>query len=114
MHTQNQMRIGVSLAIVLVALCSLKEHTSALEPARLVETGPSKLFPGGTHVGVNLPLIFSMNMDTRPKHTGVKMDLSILMGLVHVFLDRQRNASGSNDGPIQVDIEGMSIYNNEA
>lgn len=114
MYLQSQMRICVSLAVVLVTLLVNQEQTSALEIPRLVETGPSKLFPGGTHVGVNVPLIFNMDMDTRPKHTGVKMDLSVLKGLVHVFLDRQRNASGSNEGPIQVDIEGMSVYNNQA
>lgn len=111
MSSRDQTKIILLIVGVLLVISS--SRVNGLEIPRLVETGSSKLYPGGTHVAVNVPLIFSMDMDTRPKHSGVKMDLNVLKGLVHVAMDRQADASGNNSGPIKVSIEGMTVYDNE-
>lgn len=113
MLNQKRMKIGVSIAIVIIAICAFQRKSDALELPKLVETNESKRFAGGSHVGVDLPLIFKMNLDTRANHSGVLMNLNILKGLVHVFVDRARDADGKNKGPIKVDIEGMTIYDND-
>lgn len=114
MSSKNQLRLSIlSIAVVMMAFCAFQKKADAIEVPKLVESGSSKRYSGGNHVGVNLPMIFNMDLDTRPNHSGVRMDLNVLKGLVHVFLDRQRNSSGKNSGPIQVDIEGMSVFNNQ-
>lgn len=107
------MIIFASLAVVMVAICSIEKQTRAMDVPKLVETGASKRFSGGNHVAVNLPSIFNMDLDTRPNHTGVRLDLNVLKGLVHVFLDRQRSASGKNSGPVKVELEGMPVFENQ-
>lgn len=98
----------VSLVVAL-AIVSMAGQSSAFE---FVSTGVSALSPNGTHVGVNLPGIFSLDLDTRGPGQGVRMSQSVLLGLVRVDLDRMNTSDGVMRGPVRVSVLGIPMYNN--
>ncbi|KAG9509816.1 hypothetical protein GZH46_01650 [Fragariocoptes setiger] len=81
----------------------------------LVDIGPSRVAPSeGRHVGVNVPLFFNMDLDTRGKIGQSRLNTNALMGLVHVERDRVRGQDGKLHGPIKVRVAGIPMfYNNE-
>lgn len=101
--------------IVSIALFSdmVIVHSSAaslFDP--LVETGVSEVSPDGKHVGVNVPGIYNLKLDTRGPLKGVRMNQSVLSGFVKVFIDRERAQNGQMRGPIRVSVGGVTMYNN--
>ena len=102
-----------SLAVVALALTA--RQSAAIDP--IVDTGVSELAPDGRHVAVHVPGIFNMVMDTRGppgSHKGVRMNMSVLAGMVRVFVDRALGPSGSMIGPIEVKVSGLTMYHNGA
>lgn len=93
-----------------IILALVPTHTDAW---RMVETSKSSLFPEGQHVGVNVPGIFNMKLDTRGSHNGIKMDQSVMAGLVKINMDRKRDANGQLQGPIKVKVGGITMYDNQ-
>lgn len=104
----------VAIALVAVSLAMTADRADAL--FRMVETGVSELSPDGRHVAVNIPGIFNMVLDTRGKDDqnrsmGARMSQSVMLGLVRLELDRERNGDNMR-GPISVSIGGFPIYEN--
>lgn len=102
--------VALAVSLVLVNLISQEANAFSLGP--LVNVGASKLFPDGRHVSVNVPAIFKMNLDTRGQHKGLKMDQSVLSGLVKISMDRTLGSDGNNTGPIKVSVGGMTMFDN--
>lgn len=97
-------------AITLVCLITEPQKVEALKP--LVSVHQSESFPDGTYVGVHLPLIYNLDMDSRGKGKGVKLEESILAGLVRVKLDVERGSNGKLHGPVKVTFAGITMYDN--
>lgn len=107
-RTNSFILITIAMTIYLV---SLPRGSAAIKP--LVEIGESKLSPEGTHVGINVPLILSLSIDTRGRLKGLQMDESILSGLVRVQLDLAKPPDGGlPKGPVKVSVAGVTVYNN--
>lgn len=101
----------VILALNALVMAFVTKQSKAFDP--IVETGVSEISPQGRHVGVNVPPFYWLKLDTRGEHRGVKMDESILEGLVRVTLDRTRDeATGKVTGPIKVKVGGITVYDN--
>lgn len=122
---QRKSLICMGIALTLAVLCinhnnihqigadkPVQQSDSVFEVPRLVETGPSKRFEGGTRVKVWIPIYYSLDLDTRPNNTGVRIDQTVMQGLVHVFIDREKTSDGKTRGPIQVKMSGFTIYKN--
>lgn len=109
----KQFLIGlVSLALVAVTIAITAGQAEAF--FRMVETGVSELSPEGRHVAVNVPGIFNMVLDTRGRDEqnrsmGARMTQSVLLGLVRVNLDRERQGDQMT-GPISVSVAGLPVY----
>lgn len=94
-----------SMVLALIAV------SAAMDP--MVETGTSEIAPEGRHVGVNVPPFYWLKLDTRGPGRGVRMNESIMSGLVQVNLDRTRDPqTGKTSGPIQVKVGGITVYDN--
>lgn len=122
---QRKSLFCISFVLAITVLCINHNHVSqanadkpvqqsdsVFEVPRLVETGPSKRFEGGTRVTVWVPLYYSLDLDTRPNNTGVRIDQTVMQGLVHVFLDREKTSDGKTRGPIRVKMGGFTVYKN--
>lgn len=68
----------------------------------LVDIGPSRVSDQGRHIGVNVPFIYSLDMDTRGQPGQSRLTSNTMMGLVRVDRDRVRGPDGKLTGPVQV------------
>ena len=99
-----------TMAIALAVFSGQFKQADAFEP--LVDTGVSALSPDGRHVGVHVPGFFNMVMDTRGPNKGIRMDQSVMGGLVRISMDRERGSDNKLRGPIKVSVAGMTMYDN--
>lgn len=105
------------LMVVIFAIMTQQRQSAVVEAGpldmfKMVDTGASERYAGGYHVGVNVPLIYNLDMDTRPNHTGLRLDESILKGLVHVYINREKQGDKLK-GPIKVSVGGVTMYSND-
>lgn len=107
---QQQNVVFFSAILATMALISVQVGQVS---GNLVETAESTVFPGGRHVAVHIPGVYSLDLDTRAgQHNGVRMSQSVLGGFVRVNMDRSRGANNQMQGPLQVSVGGMTMYNN--
>lgn len=110
-NQMNNMKGVASVAtIVIAAVLLTSKPTVALDP--LVDTGVSSLAEDGRHVAVSIPAFFNMVLDTRGPSKGFRLTESVMSGLVKINMDREKGADGKMKGPIQVNVAGMTVYNN--
>lgn len=96
--------------ILAIAVCSILciQQTKA---APLVDVSESPVFSGGRHIGVNLPFIYELSIDTRPNKDGMRMSQRVLGRLVNIDMDLT-NQNGRYKGPIRVQVGGFTMYDN--
>lgn len=99
-------------ALVMIGSLAIALPTSSQLIPPLVETGPSELSPDGVHVGVRVPGVYKLQLDTRGPNKGVRLSQSVMAGLVTVNMDRQMGENGRMTGPIRVTFAGIPMYDN--
>lgn len=102
----------ILLSLVISLILFTKEIKKVVARDPMVETGVSVLSPDGTHVGINIPHLFKMVLDTRGSFRGLRLEQTIMSGLVKILIDRELGSNGKMSGPIQVSVGSMTVYDN--
>lgn len=106
---------NLNAIVFMVLLACVVTLSSCLPIDPVVDVKESTVFNGGRYVGVNVPIFFNMQLDTRPNKEGFKLSQSVLSGLVTTQMDLRRSAPNAKlQGPVKVTFGGITVFDNKA